>query len=119
MSDRGETLRQYLAIWNGEQPLETLDALVTPGFVGHIGSRDRDLSRLKEDIAAYRGIASTTRVTIDHQFGHDEYLATRTSVHLTGQAGNEVTLQGINISRWEGALLAEEWAVWESPPTPA
>jgi SnoaL-like domain len=118
MSDRRETLRQYLAIWNGEQPLDDLDALVTPGFVGHIGSRDRDLSRLKEDIAAYRDTATSTRFTIDHQFGDDEYLATRTSVHLIGQAGNEVTLQGINISRWERGLLAEEWAVWETPPTP-
>jgi hypothetical protein len=117
MSDRDESFRRYLAIWNGEQPLEDLDALVTPGFVGHIGSRDRDLSRLKEDIAAYRATAASTRFTIDHQFGDDDYLATRTSVHLTGQAGNEVTLQGINISRWEGALLAEEWAVWESPPS--
>jgi hypothetical protein len=116
MSDRGETLRQYLAIWNGEQPLDGLDALVTPGFVGHMGSRDRDVSRLKEDIAAYRGIARSARFTIHHQFGDDEYLATRTSVHITDHEGEEVTLQGINISRWEGDLLAEEWAVWQSPP---
>ena len=116
MSDRRETLRQYLAIWNGEQPLETLDPLVTPGFVGHIGSRDRDLSSLKEDIAAYRRTAPSAGFAIHHQFGDDEYLATRTSVHITDQDGNEVTLQGINISRWEGDLLAEEWAVWESPP---
>jgi len=111
-------MRRYLAIWNGEQPLEALDVLVTPGFVGHIGSRDRDLSRLKEDIAAYRRTAASARFTIDHQFGDDEYLATRTSVHLTDQDGSEITLRGINISRWEGDLLAEEWAVWESPPTP-
>ena len=117
MSDRRETLRRYLAIWNGEQPLDALDALVTPGFVGHIGSRDRDLSRLKEDIAAYRSTAPSVRFTIHHQFGDDEYLATRTSVQITDQKGNEVALQGLNISRWEGDLLAEEWAVWETPPT--
>jgi hypothetical protein len=117
MSDRGDAMRQYLAIWNGEQPLDALDALVTPGFIGHIGSRDRDLSRLKEDIAAYRGPAPSAQFAIDHQFGDDEYLATRTSVHFTGQDGDEVALQGINISRWEGDRLAEEWAVWETPPT--
>lgn len=116
MGDRRETLRRYQAIWNGEKPLEALDALVTPGFVGHIGSRDRDLSRLKEDIAAYRSAAPSVTFTLDHQFGDGEFLATRTSAHLTDEAGNEVTLQGINISRWEGELLAEEWAVWESLP---
>jgi hypothetical protein len=117
MSDRRETLRQYQAIWNGEQPLDSLDELVTPGFVGHIGSRDRDLSRLKEDIAAYRANVSTVRFTIDHQFGDYEYLASRITAHITDQGGNELSLQGINISRWEGDQLAEEWAVWETPPT--
>jgi hypothetical protein len=116
VSDRGETLRQYLAIWNGEVPLEKLDALVTPRFVGHIGSRDRDLSRLKEDVADYSRTAPSAGFTIHHQFGDDEYLATRTSVDITDQDGHEITLQGINISRWEGHLLAEEWAVWETPP---
>jgi hypothetical protein len=114
MSDRRETLRQYQAIWNGEQPLDALDELVTPGFLGHIGSRDRDLSRLKEDIAAYRANAPTVRFTIDHQFGDDEHLASRTTAHITDQDGREFTLQGINISRWEGDRLAEEWAVWET-----
>ncbi len=117
MSDRRETHRRYQGIWNGEQPLEALDELVTPGFVGHIGSRDRDLSRLKEDIAAYRNSAPSAQFTIHHQFGDDEYLATRTSVQITDHEGNEVTLQGLNISRWEGDLLAEEWAVWETLPT--
>jgi len=116
MIDRREILARYLAIWNGEQPLDALDALVTPGFVGHIGSRDRDLSRLKEDIAAYRQDAPSARFGIHHQFGDDEYLASRVHARIIDQVGNEVTLQGINISRWEDGLLAEEWAVWESPP---
>jgi hypothetical protein len=117
MSDRRETLRQYQAIWNGEQSLDSLDELVTAAFVGHIGSRDRDLRRLKEDIAAYRVNAPTVRFTIDHQFGDNEYLASRTTAHITNRDGNEFTLQGINISRWEGDRLAEEWAVWETPPS--
>jgi hypothetical protein len=87
-------------------------------FGGHIGSRDRNLSRLKEDITAYRQTAASVRFTIDHQFGDDEYLATRTSLRFTNEGGREVTLQGINISRWQGDLLAEEWAVWETPPAP-
>jgi hypothetical protein len=115
MTDRRETLSRYLAIWNGEQPLEALDALVTPGFLGHNGSRERNVSRLKADIAAYRHNAPSVRFGVDHQFGDDEYLASRVHAHITDRDGNEVTLHGINISRWEGDLLAEEWAVWETP----
>jgi hypothetical protein len=44
MTDRLKTLSRLLAVWNGEADIGTLDALVTPGYVGHTGSRDRDLT---------------------------------------------------------------------------
>ena len=116
MTDRQETMSRYLAIWNGEEDLESLGALVAPGFVGHIGSRDRDLERLKDDIAAYRRGAPSVRFVIHHQFGEGEFMATRVTANAKNAAGEEITLCGINISRWEAALLAEEWAVWETLP---
>jgi len=50
MHDREDTLRRYLAIWNGEVDMSELDALVTDDYVGHIGSRDRNREQLKGDI---------------------------------------------------------------------
>ena len=115
MDARRETLRRYQAIWNGEEDLANLDALLAPGFVGHIGSRDRDLARLKEDIVAYRSGASSLRFTVEHQFGEGDFLATRLKAE-TVQDGTTIAVRGINISRWEGDRLAEEWAVWETFP---
>ena len=117
MDDRRETLRRYQAIWNGEEDLASLDALLAPGFVGHTGSRERDIARLKEDILAYRSAAPSVRFTVEHQFGEGDFLATRLTAEATGPAGKPVSVSGINISRWEDDRLAEEWAVWESFPT--
>jgi hypothetical protein len=113
---RHETLRRYQAIWNGEEDLANLDALLAPDFVGHIGSRERDLTRLKEDIAAYRSGAPSVRFTVEHQFGEGDFLATRLRAE-TIQDGNAIAVRGINISRWDGDRLAEEWAVWETFPS--
>jgi len=44
-----------------------------------------------------------------NQFGSGDYLATR----LTASAGGQ-TIAGLNMSRWLGGLLDEEWAVWET-----
>jgi hypothetical protein len=46
MPDREATLERYLEIWNGSVGLDELDVRVTPTFVGHMGSSDRDLARL-------------------------------------------------------------------------
>jgi pyrimidine operon attenuation protein/uracil phosphoribosyltransferase len=109
-------MRRYLAIWNGEQEPSSLDGIVTNDFVGHIGSRDRDLARLKEDIQAYQRAAPSVRFTIHHQFGEGDFLASRVSAEITDRSGASVSLTGINISRWEDDRLAEEWAVWEELP---
>jgi hypothetical protein len=116
-ADRRSTLRKYLAVWNGEESLETLTTLVTPDFIGRIGSVERDLTRLKEDIADYRKAAPTVRFNVEHQFGEGEYLATRVTAHATDISGRPVSITGLNISRWENGFLAEEWAVWENLPT--
>jgi predicted ester cyclase len=115
MRDQQETFRGIAAVWQGEADLDTLDELVTPTYIGHIGSRDRDLARLKQDIAAYRQAAPDVRFRVEHQFGEGEYVATRVTAHATDPATGQPTKAcGLNISRWEDGLLAEEWAVWEN-----
>jgi len=61
-------MRKVVQVWNGEAELDVLDDLVTSTYVGHIGTRDRDLTRLKEDIAVYRAASPGVRFRIEHQF---------------------------------------------------
>jgi hypothetical protein len=82
---------------------------VTPGYRGHLGSRERDVAQLKQDIAAYRRRLPDVRFVVEHQFDDGEYLASR----LSATAGGK-TITGLNMSRWPDGLLAEEWAVWET-----
>lgn len=110
---RREAFARYIGVWNGEKDLSVLESLVTPGFVGHLGSQDRDLARLKQDIEAYRRGAPDVRFTVEHQFAAGDWLATRLTAEATGAGGAANAVVGINLSRWYGPLLAEEWAVWE------
>jgi hypothetical protein len=114
MADREASLRRYMEIWNGSANLEELDRLLTPSYLGHMGSRDRDLRQLKEDIDAYRQRANDVRFEVLHRFSEGDYVATRVVAHATdAETGSQLSACGLNISRWEDGLLAEEWAVWE------
>jgi SnoaL-like polyketide cyclase len=115
VDERGETFSRLLAVWNGEVDLDALESLVTPAYRGHLGSRDRDLAGLKRDIAAYRDRVPGVHFRVEHQFGEGNHLASRLTAHAPSvRAGEPATVCGLNISRWEGGLLAEEWAVWEA-----
>ncbi len=111
---RERAMGRYLEVWQGEAPLEELDGLMTTDYVGHLGSRRRNLDQLKQDIVAYRASATDVRFRAEHRFGEGDYLATRVSAHAVDpQDGSELIAAGLNISRWAGIRLAEEWAVWE------
>jgi len=114
MADRESTLRRYLEIWNGDASVEELDDLVTPDYLGHMGSRDRSLSELKQDIVAYRGRAANVRFEVMHRFSEGDYVATRVVAQATDPStGAQLSACGLNVSRWQDSLLVEEWAVWE------
>jgi hypothetical protein len=84
-----------------------------------MGSRDRRLDELKQDIVAYRERATGVRFEVLHRFSDGDYVATRVVAHATdSETGASLSACGLNISRWADGLLAEEWAVWE-PLTPA
>ncbi len=115
MADREASMRRYLAVWNGTTSVDELAHLVTPGYVGHLGSRDRDLGELKGDVVAYRARARAVEFTVMHRFSEGDYVATRLVVRAADPAtGVALRAAGLNTSRWEDGLLAEEWAVWES-----
>ena len=112
MADPRETFDKLLAVWNGDAGIDELDSLLSPTYRGHLGSRLRNVAELKRDIADYRDRRPGVRFRVEHQFSDGSYLAAR----LTAHAADATTpiVCGMNISRWEGGLLAEEWAVWET-----
>jgi hypothetical protein len=114
MNDRERLLLRYLEVWNGVLGLEVLDGLVAADYRGHIGSRARTLARLKQDIATARAAAPDVRFEIVRHFSQGDETAMRLRAVATDpETGAELSARGINMSRWEGELLAEEWAVWE------
>ncbi len=106
------TFARLLAVWNGDANIDEVDSLVTSSYRGHLGSRERDALALKDGIAAFRKRFPDVQFNVEHQFGYGEYLATR----LTASAGGQ-TITGLNMSRWVGSLIDEEWAVWETFPS--
>ena len=113
MGDRKDSIRRYLAVWSGDAAVTELDTLMTPNYAGHLGSRDRNLAGLKRDIADYRRTAPNVRFAVEHQFGDGDHVAARVTAVGTDDSGRPISARGLNISRWEGDRLAEEWAVWE------
>ncbi len=109
---RQRTRERYLAVWNGDAPLEDLEQVVTSGFIGHMGSRSRDLAGLRADIVAYRAANPGVRFTIEDAFEADDSIASRVTARAR-RVGADVVAVGLNIGRWEEDRLAEEWAVWE------
>ena len=83
MGDRETSMRRYLAVWNGTTSIDDLDHLVTPGYVGHMGSRDRDVGELKGDIVGYRAHAREVEFVVMHQFSEGDYVATRLVARAT------------------------------------
>lgn len=104
---------RYLAVWNGEAEVRDLDALVTPAYCGHLGSRERDLAELKADIGAYRAKHPGVRFSIEHRFAAGDEVAMRVRADAVDASGLPLRAVGLNLSRWDGDRLAEEWAVWE------
>jgi predicted ester cyclase len=111
---RPSAMDRYLAVWNGEADVGELDAILAPGYLGHMGSRERVASQLREDILAYRERLPGVRFQIEQQFADGARIATRLSAHARAANGDPVTFTGINLSHWVDGRLVEEWALWEA-----
>ena len=115
--EASDAFARYLAVWNGEAPVDDLPLVLAPGYRGHLGSTERDATALAAAITAYRERLPGVRFAVEHQFGDGEHLASRVRAAGTNpETGQPFELVGLNTSRWSDGLLAEEWAVWETPP---
>ena len=112
--ERKLVVRRYIEVWqNGS--LEALSELIADGYAGHPASGDRDIDGLKIRIAQFRAAYPDMRFTIEDQLSEGNRVATRMTATGTSSAtGKPVRLSGLNISRFMGHRIVEEWPVWEA-----
>ena len=103
--------------------LDTIDELYTEDCVWHGpgGVRLAGRNALKENLGIYRTGFPGFRITVEHQFGQGDHLATRWSV--VGKhdgplgdlpaTGEGIDISAMTISRFEGDLIAEEWELFD------
>ena len=111
---RKAAFRHAVQIWqNGRANLIT--ELVTVDYIGHTSSGDRNADGLRERIADFHRMYPDLRFTIADQVAEGNRVVTRmTAVGTSSATGQRVKLIGLNISRFVGNRIAEEWPVWET-----
>jgi steroid delta-isomerase-like uncharacterized protein len=95
---------------------EALHAIVSPDYILH-PEEVRGVDGLTGMVQGYRSALADLRVTIDHQFAVDNYVATRATVRGTHEGelmgtpatGREVAFSCLTISRCRDGKIEEEW----------
>jgi ketosteroid isomerase-like protein len=114
LEDNKALVRRYIDIWQGGD-VDALDALVAPGYVGHVATGTRDLDGLKDRIRALRAAIPGIVFTVEAQVAEGDMVTTRVSARGThASSGQPTRLSGLYMTRIEAGRLAEEWAAWET-----
>jgi predicted ester cyclase len=119
MSSEDENRALFQQLLNGWQTgdLSKVDTFVARNYVGHVSAGDRDIDGLKARVAEFNAKYPVAAFLIEDQLAIGEKVVTRMTAHVTdASTGNRITLMGINISRFSGGKLCEEWATWELAP---
>jgi len=115
LAARAAVFDRLLGIWNGGDP-DTVHELITHDYLGHmlhLESGERTGFEYPGWIHAYREANPATRFRVVDQGATGDRLWTRlVATRAAGGAAN-----GMNVSRFVGDRIAEEWAVW-SPWSP-
>ena len=119
IDDNTAAVNGFFAVANSGD-FDALDALVSPDYVMHDPSAPeevRGLDGAKAFVQGYREALGPISVSIDHQFGSGDYVATRFTARgrhegeLMGvpPTGADVTITGLCISRCSDGKVVEEW----------
>jgi SnoaL-like polyketide cyclase len=81
--------------------------LLSEDYVGHSGLEERNLEGLRTAVELFRAQHPNIHLDVLEQFEAGDRLVSRLRVYSAGK-----TATGINISRFEGDRIAEEWAAW-------
>ncbi len=105
--------------------LELADELIAPNMIDHDPSLPEPVTGpdgIKQLVAGYRTAFPDVRITIDDQIEESDKVVTRWTARGTHKGdlwgmsatGNEVTVSGISIDRFEGGQIAESWTNWDT-----
>lgn len=110
---RKAAFRRAVEIWQEGRP-DLIEALVTADYVGHTSGGDRDIDGLRKRISEFHALYADIRFKIEDQAAEGDRITTRLTAYGTSKAsGRPVHLIGLNISRFVGNRIAEEWPIWE------
>ncbi len=110
---RKAAFRHFVRIWQDGR-LDLIGDVVTSDYVGHSSSGDRNIDGLRRRISDFNELYPNLEFTIEDQIAEGDRVATRmTALGTAGSTGEVVHLAGLNISRFVGNRIAEEWPVWE------
>jgi hypothetical protein len=107
---RAAALDSLLDAWTHAEPDSVLE-LITPDYQGHmlyLDAGERTAAEYPSWIRAYREANPGIRFTVEDQGVSGDRLWTR----LRASRPDGGTAHGINVSRFDGDLVAEEWPVW-------
>lgn len=110
LAQRSARFDELLAAWNGGDP-ERVQDLITANYRGHmlhLPNGERSSADYPEWIRNYRRANPGARFGVEDQSSSGDKLWTRLTAHLP----NGDVAHGVNISRFDGDHIAEEWAVW-------
>ena len=111
---RKAAFRRAVDIWQDGR-IELIDTVVTREYVGHTSRGDRSIDGLRARITEFHALYPNIKFTIKDQLADDDRIATRmTAVATSKHTGQTIHLIGLNISRFVGNRIAEEWPVWET-----
>jgi len=105
------TFARLLAIWTGGDTAQ-IRTLITDDDVGHMlhlpGQGERTAASYPEWIERFREANPGTTFEVHDQTAAGDRLWTR----LSARRADGASAEGMNVSRFAGELLAEEWAIW-------
>lgn len=110
---RKAAFRRVVQIWQDGRS-DLIGEAVTSDYIGHSSAGDRNIDGLRQRVSTFHALYPDVKFTIEDQLAEGDRIATRMTVVGTSKAtGKTVHLIGLNISRFVGNRIAEEWPVWE------
>ena len=111
---RKAVFRRAVDLWQDGRA-ELIDSVVTHDYVGHTSQGDRSIDGLRARVTEFHALYPNIKFTIEDQLAEGDRIATRMTASGTSKhTGQTVHLVGLNISRFVGNRIAEEWPVWET-----
>jgi len=131
LTSRAATFERVLLAWNGGDP-NAVRALITTDYQGHmlhLSNGERSAQQYPQWIRDYRLAWPGVTFDVVDQASSGDRLWTRL---MATSADTGSVAHGMNLSRFDGELIAEEWALWSdwqphvtqqprpatNPPTP-